>query len=430
MATLGCMLTSRPEGARGPLSVLGLAWMLMVAAGGSAIELVLGMKPASLPEMATALLVAGRVLSATLSTRRDPPHLSDQDLQQAAAQLGVPLACVRAVRAVESRGCGFLADGRAVMLFERHIFWQRLKRHGIDPAPFEATHPNIVSRTAGGYRGGTAEYVRLALAERIHPSAAWESASWGAFQVMGYHWQWLGYRSVDALVACMQASEQEQLDVFVRFVAADPALVAALKSRKWAQFARRYNGPAYARHLYDVKLARAVTVLAALALALLIGVTMALAMRALRAERDNARQALADAQLGIAARERIIKRLRQDVHHKAVQQARLDTAHSAIAEKLSRLQQHHRKLIDENATLRQWAATALPADIRRLHASATCASARDYLKRLPASDAVPAAGDGPAHQRRVERRATHHHRSVGHVRSQGGYDHRVSDENA
>ena len=35
------------------------------------------------------------------------------------------------------------------------------------------------------------------------------------------------------------------------------ALVAALKARKWAQFAKGYNGPEYARNLYDAKLAQA-----------------------------------------------------------------------------------------------------------------------------------------------------------------------------
>ena len=35
------------------------------------------------------------------------------------------------------------------------------------------------------------------------------------------------------------------------------ALLKALQSRKWADFARLYNGPAYKENLYDVKLARA-----------------------------------------------------------------------------------------------------------------------------------------------------------------------------
>ena len=55
----------------------------------------------------------------------------------------------------------------------------------------------------------------------------------------------------------MGRDENEQFEAFVRFIEADPALHKALKGKKWAQFAKAYNGPAYARNLYDVKLERA-----------------------------------------------------------------------------------------------------------------------------------------------------------------------------
>ena len=134
--------------------------------------------------------IAGPKTCAALATgRRDPTHLALADLERAARTLDVPLACIRAVNEVESRGAGFLPDGRPVIPFERHVFWKRLQARGIDPAPFAARQPDIVSRTRGGYRGGAAEYTRLATAESIDAGAAWESASWGAFQVMGYHWR-------------------------------------------------------------------------------------------------------------------------------------------------------------------------------------------------------------------------------------------------
>ncbi|WP_153075786.1 N-acetylmuramidase family protein [Paraburkholderia bonniea] len=202
--------------------------------------------------------IAGtKTYAALLSGQRDVKHLRDADLIEAADALGVPAACIRAVNDVESRGCGFLADGRPVILFERHKFWQRLEACGTNPSPFAARSPNIVSQKAGGYQGGAAEYIRLAAAELINPVAAWESASWGAFQVMGYHWQRLGYASIDDFVASMERDEASQLDAFVRFIAADPALLAALRGRKWIQFAKTYNGPNYARNLYDAKLAQA-----------------------------------------------------------------------------------------------------------------------------------------------------------------------------
>ncbi|MDR5776519.1 MULTISPECIES: N-acetylmuramidase family protein [unclassified Caballeronia] len=202
--------------------------------------------------------IAGPKTMLALATgKRDTKHLADADIVKAAASLDVPVECVRAVNEVESRGEGFLVDGRPVILFERHVFWERLVTHGIDPKPLAARYPNIVSETRGGYEGGSAEYVRLAWAQMLAPVAAWEATSWGAFQVMGEHWKRLDYQSPQEFVSRMEASEREQLDAFVRFVAADAKLLAALKSRRWEAFAEGYNGKAYKANLYDVKLARA-----------------------------------------------------------------------------------------------------------------------------------------------------------------------------
>jgi hypothetical protein len=188
-----------------------------------------------------------------------PGHfLSAADLVRAAQALGVELAAVRAVNEVESRGHGMLPEtGKPVILFERHVFWDRLEAHGIDPAPAAAKWPSIVSQERGGYRGGAAEYTRLATACMIDRAAALEACSWGAFQVMGYHWQRLGYASVEDFVERMGASEAEQLDAFVRFISADKTLLAALKARKWSTFALHYNGEDYKANMYDTKLATA-----------------------------------------------------------------------------------------------------------------------------------------------------------------------------
>ena len=186
-----------------------------------------------------------------------PRHLKDADLVQAADTLGVQVAAIRAVNEVESRGQGFLPDGRPVILFERHVFFKRLQMRGVDPVPLAAKYQGIVSSTPGGYMGGAAEYTRLASAERFGADAARESASWGAFQIMGYHWKALRYSSVDDFVARMYEGEADHLDAFVRFIAADTTLLAALKRMDWTAFAKTYNGPNYARNLYDAKLAQA-----------------------------------------------------------------------------------------------------------------------------------------------------------------------------
>lgn len=207
------------------------------------------------------LVADGRVGPKTLlmleQTPADPRFLTQADLEDAAHSLGVPVAAVMAVNEVESRGSGFFNTGDPVILYERHIMRRRLKKAGIDPTPWIRQCPDIVNTRTGGYVGGVAEYRRLAKARDIHEDSALESCSWGAFQIMGFHWKRLGYKSVTAMVAAMQASEGNQLKAFVSFIKADSVLWNALKDQNWAGFARRYNGKGYAKNAYDVKMAKA-----------------------------------------------------------------------------------------------------------------------------------------------------------------------------
>jgi hypothetical protein len=193
--------------------------------------------------------------------------LGSATLMAGAERLGVELAAIYAVNEVESHGQGFLANGKPKILFERHVMYKRLalphnegddvvelQRHADELA---TAYPHLVNPRPGGYVGGTGEHQRLAQARMLDADRAAESASWGAFQIMGYHWQRLGYANLADFVARMHQDEREHFEAFVRFIESDPALHKALKGKKWAQFAKLYNGPNYARNLYDVKLERA-----------------------------------------------------------------------------------------------------------------------------------------------------------------------------
>jgi hypothetical protein len=209
----------------------------------------------------TGLVIDGLVGVKTLSTLRtrqkNPKLLTQLDMVAAAKNLGCNVASLLAVNEVESQGSGFFEDGRAKILYERHIMYRRLKAAAYDADSIATKNPKLVNTAPGGYRGGWPEYTRLKSAQTIDHDIALESCSWGQFQIMGYHWKNLGYPSIQNFVACMQKSEQAQLDAFVKFIQADPALHKALKARKWAEFARIYNGPAYKNNMYDIKLARA-----------------------------------------------------------------------------------------------------------------------------------------------------------------------------
>lgn len=183
--------------------------------------------------------------------------LSESDLNNVADDLGVELAVIKAVNEVESSGQGFSGD-KPKILFEGHVFWRQLKKHGLDPSSLTEGNENILySRwTREHYFGGEREHERLEKAKKIHENAALESASWGLFQIMGYHWESLGYKSVKAFVKLMQKSEGEHIKAFGRFIIANN-LTKYLKNKDWAGFARRYNGPGYKTNKYDEKLARA-----------------------------------------------------------------------------------------------------------------------------------------------------------------------------
>ncbi|MCM2549394.1 N-acetylmuramidase domain-containing protein [Burkholderia glumae] len=156
--------------------------------------------------------IAGPKTYATLASgQRNPKHMADADLIAAAGKLGVSVACVRAVNEVEAKGVGFLDDGRPKILFERHIMYRQLTANVSQAAAVDAAKqfPAVVSESAGGYQGGAAEYVRLDTAARIDAASAYASASWGAFQVMGFHWKRLGYSSVDDLPESRPGQDDE-----------------------------------------------------------------------------------------------------------------------------------------------------------------------------------------------------------------------------
>lgn len=206
--------------------------------------------------------IAGpRTQAALLTRNRNRQHLAERDLEAAAERLGVELAAIKAVSEVESGSAGFLDDGRPVILYERHVAYRQLGEAGVDID--EADHlaeryPNVVNLKRGGYAGGAAEWARLAHARQVLPDGIPEAAcSWGRYQLMGYHWQVLGYPLIETFVSAMASSESAQLAAFLTFIEANPALHKALKAKKWAEFAKIYNGPAYRDNAYDGKLASA-----------------------------------------------------------------------------------------------------------------------------------------------------------------------------
>jgi len=184
--------------------------------------------------------------------------LAEKDLEDLAKELKLEVAAVKAVYEVESSGRGFLTSGKPKILFEGHVFWKRLKKHGLNPSELKAGNEDVLYSkwTTKFYKGGEREYERLNKAKRLHKAAAMESASWGIFQIMGYHYKKVGYNSVENYVKAMNKSERFHLMAFGEFIKSE-GLVKHLKNKNWAKFARGYNGRGYKKNKYDTKLAAA-----------------------------------------------------------------------------------------------------------------------------------------------------------------------------
>ena len=73
---------------------------------------------------------------------------------------------------------------------------------------------------------------------------------------MGSHARRLGFASASAMAEAARASVAGQLVLVARFLRLGE-LEELLRSGDWKDFARRYNGPAFARNRYDAKIASA-----------------------------------------------------------------------------------------------------------------------------------------------------------------------------
>lgn len=180
--------------------------------------------------------------------------LTDKDFQWAADQLSVPIAYVRALYEVESSGNAFI-DGRPTILPEPHIFGR------LTGGRYNNSHPKISSKDWNPKlypRLQSDRYLMLMEMICLDPTAGFSSASYGGFQILGANYKRCEAESPMQFAWEEAQSEANQLKHFVRFITSDAILWRALRQGDWVTVAKRYNGSAYYKNRYDVKLAKAV----------------------------------------------------------------------------------------------------------------------------------------------------------------------------
>lgn len=156
------------------------------------------------------------------------PDEAQEALTIAAAALGCQPAILAAILEVESGGYSGAARLKA-RRFEPHVF-----------------------RRLGGGMAASFEG-----AARIDPHLAEEASSHGAPQIMGFNAHMLGYRSPVAMrAAFLSGGWPEQIDALRRYAVAT-GLASPLRALNIREIARIYNGPAYEKLGYHLKLSAA-----------------------------------------------------------------------------------------------------------------------------------------------------------------------------
>lgn len=178
--------------------------------------------------------------------------LDDIDLPTIGKLIGVGEDELHAVMDVESAGGGFDSQGRPKMLFEPHVFW----RHLTGAKRAQAEREGLAYKRWGTAKYPHDSYPRMMQAMEIDEDAALQSASWGAFQIMGENYRILNYDRPQSMVIVFMADEEAHLRGMVDFCIANH-LDDELRTHNWQVFARVYNGPGYKANNYDIKLSSA-----------------------------------------------------------------------------------------------------------------------------------------------------------------------------
>jgi hypothetical protein len=182
-------------------------------------------------------------------------RLKATDYERAAKTIGCDVPAVKAVVTVEAAGAGFDAKNRLKLLPEPHYFYKLLSGAKRE----EAIDAGLAYKNWGERPYDTTQDARYARLERmmeIDPETALDSCSWAIGQIMGANAEVCGFKNAQDMVTTFLEGEGRQLDGIVGFIIGK-GLARALVRKDWAAFAKGYNGSAYAKNQYDVKLANA-----------------------------------------------------------------------------------------------------------------------------------------------------------------------------
>ena len=171
--------------------------------------------------------------------------ITELEYRNLANEFTVPISSIKAIDSVESNGQGFdLSTGRIVIQFETSYFKKISK---LTTGLWSTNKVELQAKEWAAFNDAFSK----------NPNAAMESTSIGRMQVMGIHWERLGFESVGSMWDYAKISESNQLWLGLKFISTNPKLLDAVQNRVWKTVAYLYNGPTYWIKGYDKKLENA-----------------------------------------------------------------------------------------------------------------------------------------------------------------------------
>ncbi|NUM45925.1 MAG: DUF3380 domain-containing protein [Anaerolineales bacterium] len=177
------------------------------------------------------------------------------------AQLQIDPGVAIAVFAIESGGRGFGTDGRMLIRFENHIFFEywgknnqtKYNQHFRFDANQKWTGHQFRKASGQGWqdvhiRQQSREWEAFEFANQLSSTAAKLSISMGAPQIMGFNYALVGFSSVQEMFDTFSKGDREQILAFFEFVKGkDNRKVDALQKKDYVTFAKYYNGTGQAQ---------------------------------------------------------------------------------------------------------------------------------------------------------------------------------------
>lgn len=184
-------------------------------------------------------------------------RLRSGDLTKIASTIKVTEAHLQTVIEVETTGKGFDGNGHPTFLFEPHLFYKNVPKDKLAAAVKQGlAYPKW--KGPGSYpKTPTLRWQQFMKAVAMDETAAIQSASWGLGQILGSEYDEAGYGSPQEMLTAFCDSEYNQVQGMANLIKhrkLDKVLLRFPDMTACRQFAKIYNGAAYEKNRYHIKL--------------------------------------------------------------------------------------------------------------------------------------------------------------------------------